>query len=232
VEGVSRLRAQWDWIVGFVLMGMGGVMVVVSSISVSGSRYASDQLSYIVSGGLGGLLLLGAGATLVITAGLADEWRKLDRLEDALPYPKVPAPSVQVLVRRGRLLAGAGMLVAAIFLALAWSRASGEADPEPGLQALGTGIIGLIIGSLLAAFATLGMKRRIQLRKNRLFAPWLVDRPATVVAPARNGRVLVAPGLTRYHHSGCPAVAGLPTREVSRGQIPEELEPCELCEVE
>jgi hypothetical protein len=230
VEGVSRLRAQWDWAVGYVLMGLGAVSVVVSSISVTGSRFASDQISYIVSGGLGGLLLLGAGATLVITAGLSDEWRKLDRLEEALPYPKVPVPSVGVLVRRGRLIAGAGMLVTAILLALAWSRASGKADPEPGLQALGTGIIGLLIGSLMAAFATLGLKRRIQLRKNRLFAPWLVDRPPP--APVHNGRVLVAPGLTRFHHFGCPAITGLPTREVSRSQIPEELQPCELCEVE
>ncbi len=229
---MSRLRAQWDWVAGFVLMGLGAVLVVVSTISVSGSRYASDQLSYIVSGGLGGLLLLGAGATLVITAGLSDEWRKLDRLEDALPYPKIPVPSVRVLVRRGRLIAGAGMLLTAIFLAIAWSRASGEADPEPGLQALGTGVIGLLIGSLMAAFATLGLKRRIQLRKNRLFAPWLVEKLVSAPSPARNGRVLVATGLTRYHHSGCPAITGLATREVNRSQIPKELEPCELCEVE
>lgn len=232
MEGVSRLRAQWDWVVGFILMGWGAVVVVVSTIAVSGSRYASDQLSYMVSGGLGGLLLLGAGSTLVITAGLSDEWRKLDRLEDALPYAKIPVPSVRVLVRRGRLIAGAGMLIAAIFLAIAWSRASGEADPEPGLQALGTGVIGLLIGSLLAAFATLGLKRRIQLRKNRLFAPWLVDKPVAAPSPTRNGRVLVATGLTRYHHFGCPAITGLDTREVSRSQIPKELEPCELCEVE
>lgn len=237
---MTPLRARWDWAAGFALVGLGAVLVVVGSVGVSGSRFASDQLAYIVSGGLGGLLLLGAGATLLITAGLSDEWRKLDRVERALvtasgtprtPQGTDPEPTAEVLVRRGRLLAGVGMLITVIFLVFAWVRASGEADPEPGLQAIGTGIIGLVIGSVLAALATLGLKRRIQIRKSRLFAPWFQAETAPA-RPARNGRVLVATGLTRFHRSGCPAVAGMPTREINRGQIPDELVPCELCEAE
>ncbi len=135
-----------------------------------------------------------------------------------------------MLVRRGRLLAGVGMLITLIFLVFAWVRASGEADPEPGLQAIGTGIIGLVIGSVLAALATLGLKRRIQIRKSRLFAPWFHETAAP--RAARNGRVLVATGLSRFHLAGCPAVAGMQTREINRGQLPDELEPCELCEAE
>lgn len=236
---MTAFRARWDWVAGFALIGLGAVLVVVGSVGVSGSRYASDQLAYIVSGGLGGLLLLGAGATLLLTAGLSDEWRKLDRVERVLAIssgtPRTaedvpPGPSAEVLVRRGRSLAGAGMLITLIFLAFAWARASGEADPESGLQALGTGIIGLVIGSLVAALATLWMKRRIQLRKSRLFAPWFEETAAP--PPARNGRVLVAAGLSRFHLAGCPAVAGMQTREINRGQLPDELEPCELCEAE
>lgn len=232
METVTPLRARWDWTLGFALMGLGAVLVVAGSIGVSGSRFASDQLAYIVSGGLGGLLLLGAGATLVITAGLSDEWRKLDRVERALPYPTVPGPSAEALVRRGRLLAGVGMLITVIFLVFAWVRASGEADPEPGLEAIGTGVVGLVIGALVAALATMWLKRRIQLRKSRLFAPWFQAETTPAPRPARNGRVLVAAGLTRFHLSGCPAVAGMQTREINRGQIPDELAPCELCEAE
>lgn len=232
LTATSRLRAEWDWALGFALIGAGGLMVVVGSVAVTGSAYASDQLSYIISGGLGGLLLLAAGSTLIITAGLSDEWRKLDRLEEALPYPAIPGPSLRVLVRRWRLVAAVGMLITAAILALAWVQASGEADPVPALEALGTGIIGLLIGGLIAAFSTLRLKRRIQQRKRRLFAPWNQVAEAPAPTRVRNGRVLVATGLTRYHHSGCPAVAGLATREISRNQIPKELEPCELCEAQ
>ncbi|HEY3241331.1 MAG TPA: hypothetical protein VGL92_17330 [Acidimicrobiia bacterium] len=240
---MTSLRARLDWTVGFALMGLGAVLVVLGSVGVSRSHFASDQLAYIVSGGLGGLLLLGAGATLLITAGLSDEWRKLDRVERALttssgasqtPGSTVPgpsSPSAEALVRRGRLLAGAGMLITVIFLVFAWLRASGEADPEPGLEAIGTGVIGLVIGGLMAALATLWLKRHIQLRKSRLFAPWF-QAETTPARPARNGRVLVAAGLTRFHLSGCPAVAGIQTREINRGQIPDGLAPCELCEAE
>ncbi|MGH8973915.1 MAG: hypothetical protein ACRD0C_12025 [Acidimicrobiia bacterium] len=228
----SRLRAQGDWAAGVALMGLGAVLVVVGAVAVSGSRYVSDQLAYMVSGGLGGLLLLGAGATLVLTAGLGDEWRKLDRLENALPYPKVPEPSAAVLVRRGRVLAGAGMVVALVFVVLAWVKVSGEADPEPGLEAIGTATIGLMIGALLVGLATLLMKRRISVRKSRLFAPWLQAEAAAPAPVSTNGHVMVASGLTRFHNPGCPALAGLGARAVGRRQIPQGLEPCDLCEAQ
>ncbi|MGH9034154.1 MAG: hypothetical protein ACRD0O_00190 [Acidimicrobiia bacterium] len=235
---MTSLRARWDWALGVALMGAGAVLVLVGSVGVSGSRFASDQLAFIVSGGLGGLLLLGAGATLLITAGLSDEWRKLDRVERALAASSrahrvaESGPSAEALVRKGRLLAGVGMVITLIFIVFAWVQASGEADPEPGLEAVGTGAIGLVIGSLVAGLATMGLKRRIQLRKSRLFAPWFQAEAAPAPQAVRNGRVLVAAGLTRFHLPGCPAVAGMQTREVNRGQVPGELEACELCEAE
>src|SRR5581483_2749023 len=36
------------------------------------------------SGGLGGVFLLGIGATLYMSADMHDEWRKLDRIEAAI----------------------------------------------------------------------------------------------------------------------------------------------------
>jgi hypothetical protein len=213
-------------------MGLGAVLLAVASLRVSGSRYVSDQLSYLVSGGLGGLLSLAAGSTLVITAGLSDEWRKLDRVADALPVPDdVPEPSAAVLVRRGRLLAGVGMLVAVVLLVVAWARASGEADPGRSLDAVGIGVVGLIIGGLMTALATLGLKRRLQLRKSRLFSPWVEAETAETIEipPVPDGRALVAHELTRYHAPGCPAVKGVATREVDLADLPPALEPCDLC---
>jgi len=53
--------------------------------SVSAERPTSpSSWPYIISGGIGGVFFLGLGATLWISADLRDEWRKLDRIEEAL----------------------------------------------------------------------------------------------------------------------------------------------------
>ena len=61
---------------------------------VSDSPYVAQQLSFITSGGIGGLFLLGSGATLLHVADVHDEWRKLDGIEQALrsgePIPSEP----------------------------------------------------------------------------------------------------------------------------------------------
>jgi uncharacterized membrane protein len=88
---MTWLRAEWDRVLGFTLIALGAVLLVLGYLGVSDSPYVAEQLSYIASGGLGGLFLLGAGATLLILADLHDEWRKLDRVEALLsgeiPYP-------------------------------------------------------------------------------------------------------------------------------------------------
>jgi hypothetical protein len=81
---MTWLRAEWDRVLGFTLIALGAVLLVIGYLGVSDSPYVAEQLSYIASGGLGGLFLLGAGATLLILADLHDEWRKLDRVEAIL----------------------------------------------------------------------------------------------------------------------------------------------------
>jgi hypothetical protein len=234
----KHLKTEWDWIAGYGLIGVAAVVLVCTWISVSGSRFISDQLSYIASGGLGGLVLLGLGAVLVVTAGLSDEWRKLNRLEEALPFPvSEPPTEASALVRRSRIVAAVGMLVAVAFLVPAWVRISGNADPKPGLGALTWAVVGLVIGGLIAALATLRVQRRIQGRKRRLFAPWAVAVSPPVTLPAAVAvdepeQVLVAAELTRFHRPGCPAVRGVATRRVDRRDIPTALEPCDLCEAD
>ena len=63
---MTWLRAEWDRVLGFTLIALGAVLLVLGYLGVSDSPYVAEQLSYIVSGGLGGLFLLGAGATLLI----------------------------------------------------------------------------------------------------------------------------------------------------------------------
>jgi hypothetical protein len=78
------LRAEWDRVAGFGLIGLGALLLVLGYSGVSRSPYVAEQLAYVVSGGLGGLFCLGVGGVLLISADLHDEWRKLDRIEVAL----------------------------------------------------------------------------------------------------------------------------------------------------
>jgi hypothetical protein len=57
------------------------VALIIGWIGVSGSGYPAEQNAYIISGGIGGMFLLGLGGSMWVSADLRDEWRKLDRLE-------------------------------------------------------------------------------------------------------------------------------------------------------
>ena len=78
------LQLQWDRTAAWVLVTAGAIALIVGWVGVSGSAYSAEQLPYIISGGIGGIFLLGVGATLWLSADLRDEWRKLDRIEEAL----------------------------------------------------------------------------------------------------------------------------------------------------
>jgi hypothetical protein len=65
MDPTKWLRLQWDRALAWVLVGAGAIALIIS-------------------GGMGGIFLLGVGATLWLSADLRDEWRKLDRIEEAL----------------------------------------------------------------------------------------------------------------------------------------------------
>jgi len=50
---------------------------------VSRSVFPAQQIPLLMSGGLGGVFLLGVGSLLWLSADIRDEWRKLDELEEA-----------------------------------------------------------------------------------------------------------------------------------------------------
>src|SRR3954469_7278463 len=78
------LRAEWDRAAAVALVILGIVFVAVGYNGVSNSPYVAEELAYLASGAVGGLFLLGCGATLWLSADLHDEWRKLDRTEAAI----------------------------------------------------------------------------------------------------------------------------------------------------
>jgi len=78
------VRVQWDRATGAACVLAGAATLVAGWAQVSRSVYASQQVPYLLSCGLGGLFLLGVGATLWLSADLRDEWRHLDGLETRL----------------------------------------------------------------------------------------------------------------------------------------------------
>ena len=201
---MTWLRAEWDRVLGFTLIALGAVLLVLGYVGVSDSPYVAEQLSYIASGGLGGLFLLGAGATLLILADLHDEWRKLDRVEAILsgqvPFPtpaqtngQAPASSPTPAPVGAPAPAGTApalMLNGRHDPAPAPGAAAFEADPRPGATAAAVfrrERFSLGIGLLLAVAVLFGSWARAS----------SVDQPKeaiAAVAVAIVGLVLVALG--------------------------------------
>jgi hypothetical protein len=92
---ITLVRAQWDRLLGGGLLLVGAILLVAGWIGVSGASTSKDQLSYLASGGLGGLFCLGAGVGLLVSANLADEWRKLDALTRAVREASAQDPSIR-----------------------------------------------------------------------------------------------------------------------------------------
>jgi hypothetical protein len=80
---VKYVRTQWDRVGAWVSIAAGAIALLVGWLGVSGTTYPSEQIPYVISGGLVGLFLLGLGAMLWLSADLHDEWRKLDAIERA-----------------------------------------------------------------------------------------------------------------------------------------------------
>ncbi len=78
------LRLQWDRAGAWGCVLAGALTLFIGWLGVSETAYTAKQLPYIAGCGLGGMALIGVGAMLWLSADLRDEWRKLDRIEQAI----------------------------------------------------------------------------------------------------------------------------------------------------
>ncbi len=110
MELLKWLRLQWDRVFGAAAVITGAVALLTGWSKVSATPYPAEQIPYVVSAGLGGLFLLGVGATLWHSADLRDEWRKLDRIEQALRAADgLRAANGPGTFEQGRASAGSGL---------------------------------------------------------------------------------------------------------------------------
>jgi len=96
---VKRAIVQWDRVGGLALVLVGLGVLIAGCAGVSNATETVDQMSYLISGGVVGLFLLGLGATLWLSADLRDEWRKMDHLQasvDALSASLASKSTVEI----------------------------------------------------------------------------------------------------------------------------------------
>ena len=78
------LRVQWDRVLAVTVLVAGILALSIGWAGISDEVFAARQLPYLLSGGIGGLFLLGIGATLWLSADLRDDWHQLRRIEQRM----------------------------------------------------------------------------------------------------------------------------------------------------
>ncbi len=104
MEFVKWCRLQWDRALAVAAIVAGVVLVILGWVGVSDTAFIAKQVPYVVSYGIGGLVLIVIGATLWLSADMNDEWRTLDRLEDAARTSATDRAEIAALSERLRAL--------------------------------------------------------------------------------------------------------------------------------
>jgi hypothetical protein len=215
-------------------------LAVIAAVALLVSGYAGvsaasdepEQLSYLVSGGLGSLLLLGIGATLLLTSDLADQHRKLLELAAATGSEPVSARN-----SGGRVALLTAWAVSGALLFAGWEQAAAasDLDRDGATQGVPLAMVALVVTAVAGSVATIGLRRRVEAEKGHLLpalATALVPGPAQAAAapahPTDDGLV-TGPGLTRYHRPTCPTLAGIPAVPVPARPDPA-LRACRICD--
>ena len=78
------VKQQWDRVLAIVAALVGVVLLVIGWAEVSSTAVVADQIPYLASQCVGGLIAFGVATTLWISADLRDEWAKLDDIYRAV----------------------------------------------------------------------------------------------------------------------------------------------------
>ena len=97
---------QYRFVTGLSLIGAGVVVAVLGWLGVSSETDVAFQLPYFASAGIGALLLMGGGATMILSAQLEADGERLAEIEDAIRQlaDEVGRVTQELTVPRGRTL--------------------------------------------------------------------------------------------------------------------------------
>ena len=77
----ETLFRRWRAVLAWILMVAGGVAILVAWYQVRDLPEVFLQMPYLISGGVGGAVLIGLGAALLITQDFRDDKQRLTELE-------------------------------------------------------------------------------------------------------------------------------------------------------
>jgi hypothetical protein len=75
------LVARWRTLLGWGAIVLGAVVMLIGWLGVSGETEVAKQLPYLISGGVGGLALVGGGVGFLVSEDLRSERDRIGRLE-------------------------------------------------------------------------------------------------------------------------------------------------------
>lgn len=84
MDWLTVFRLLWDRALAAACAVGGALALTLGWWGVHDKLFVAEQIPYLISGGLGGLFLMGVAAVLWISADLRDEWRKLDEMHATL----------------------------------------------------------------------------------------------------------------------------------------------------
>lgn len=89
------IRARWEKVVGAASALVGVVLAIAGWHGAANESLTTEQIPYLASGAVGGLIALGIGATLWLSADMRDEYFKLDELHTWLREHDGGSPTVE-----------------------------------------------------------------------------------------------------------------------------------------
>jgi high-affinity Fe2+/Pb2+ permease len=91
---IQSIKQQWDRVLALLAAAIGVLSLVLGWVAVSGVSLVTQQIPFLISGAVVGLVAFGVTSTLWISADLRDEWAKLDDICRAVTdQPRVEQPA-------------------------------------------------------------------------------------------------------------------------------------------
>jgi hypothetical protein len=102
---------QYRVLAGFCLIGAGVIVAIIGYLGVAGETDVAFQLPYFASAGVGALLLMGGGATMLISSQLEADSDRLVEIEEAIRALATEVGRIgdDLSAPRGRRLRAVGM---------------------------------------------------------------------------------------------------------------------------